>query len=324
MFRKAGDSAKSIFDKSIDYAVNIADQNDDGKFDKEDMAAIVGNVGSVMKKGATAVKETAEESSRKLELKLLQPFFPENLDEADFFMSKFIRVTDRDKKHAESEVCQGSIGYLSEQKGMKYVNIFKDSLGAFGLTFMPDAESEFYYIDPSDRDRYIALDDYFGHMKVMRINELQRIAQDLGAKHFRVTFKEEKKTLIELNNEVKVKVGKVGGVDGEHEASEKKYSTIEIAAEMDFPGHAPIRPSLRYLKTDPSILNLVEMRMNEKAPLMHQHYVLKMSNSSGIKVSDAVKIDAVIKGVKMAGNVSVESEVQSEARRYLEYEIDFI
>ena len=50
-------------------------------------------------------------------------------------MSKFIRITERDKKHAESEVCKGSIGYVSEQKGLRIVNIFQDSIDAFGLTF---------------------------------------------------------------------------------------------------------------------------------------------------------------------------------------------
>lgn len=59
-------------------------------------------------------------------------------------MPHFIRVTERDKKRAESEVCQGAIGYWSD------------------------------------------------YLKQVRISELQKIAQDLGAKHFRVTYKEEK------------------------------------------------------------------------------------------------------------------------------------
>ncbi len=53
-------------------------------------------------------------------------------------MPHFIRVTERDKKRAESEVCQGAIGYWSD------------------------------------------------YLKQVRISELQKIAQDLGAKHFRV------------------------------------------------------------------------------------------------------------------------------------------
>ena len=48
-----------------------------------------------------------------------------------------------------------------------------------------------------------------------------------------------------------------------------------------------------------------------------------MSNSSGIKESDAMKIDAVLKGMKVSGNATVASEAKNESRRYLEYEIEF-
>lgn len=65
------------------------------------------------------------------------------------------------------------------------------------------------------------------------------------------------------------------------------------------------------------------MRMDKTAPLSHQKFMLKLSNSSGIKESDAVKIDAILKGIKLAGNTSVASEAKNESRRYLEYEITF-
>ena len=77
------------------------------------------------------------------------------------------------------------------------------------------------------------------------------------------------------------------------------------------------------MKYDPIITCLVEMRMNESGPLLHQKLMIKLSNSSGLKESDAVKIDAVLKGMKCTGNATVVSETQNESRRYLEYEIDF-
>ena len=42
-----------------------------------------------------------------------------------------------------------------------------------------------------------------------------------------------------------------------------------------------------------------------------------------MKESDAVKIDAVLKGLKCSGNTTVVSELRNEARRYLEYDIEF-
>ena len=75
------------------------------------------------------------------------------------------------------------------------MNIFRDSLEVFKLMFFPDCNSEFYYVDPIDENRYIALDDYFNYLKVERISELQRLAQSLGAKHFKVTYKEEQNSI---------------------------------------------------------------------------------------------------------------------------------
>lgn len=318
-----GNNAKELFKKSKEAVVQATDQNDDGKLDYKDVSIIAGSVENTVKKAAQVMKEQMEEKNRIMELKTLRPVFKESLNDEQFFMSKFIRITERDKKHAESEVCKGSIGYVSEQKGLRIVNIFQDSIDAFGLTFYPNYDSEFYYVDPSDGCNYIALDDYFGYLKLARVNELQKLAQDLGATHFRVTYKEEKTVLAEKKTKVKTDVMKTASVDLEHEQEEKKYSTIEVAAEMKFPGHDPVTPRLKYLKNDQSIQTLVEMRMDRKGAVLHQRFMLKLSNSSGLKEKDALKIDAVLKGMKCAGNATVVSEVQNESRRYLEYEIDF-
>lgn len=307
----------------IDNAIQSADQNDDGKFDMEDVSVIAKSVGNSVKQGTIALKGSVDEQARLLELKTLQPIFPDALDSTEFLMPKFIRVADRDKRHAESEVCQGSIGYTSNSKGFQYVNIFRDSIDYFGLMFYPDSDYEFYYVDPSDRDRYVALDEYFSYLKIARVNELQKIAQDLGAKYFKVTYKEEQTSFSEKKMKGHANVKGIATADAEHNSMEKKYSTVEIAAEMEFPGHAPIKPQLKYMQRDPSIQTLVAMRMDENAPLLNQKYMLKMSNSSGMKEADAAKIDGVLKGMKISGNATVSSEAKNEARRYLEYEIKF-
>lgn len=319
----AGKTARNLIDKSKDFAIRTVDQNNDGKLDLSDVSAIAGAMGDAVKRGKQSIKENAEDKARKNELKALQPFFPDSLDNADFLMPKFIRVTDRDKKHAESAVCQGSIGFISDQKGFRVVNIFKDSLDIFGLTFYPDCDCEFYYVDPSDRDCYIALNDYFGYLKTARIIELQKIAQDLGAKHFRVTYKEEQSSSSSKKALAHAEAATTASAKHESESTATKYSTVEIAADMAFPGHAPIKPQLKYMQREPVIQNLISMRMDEKAPLLHQKLMLKLSNSSGIKESDAVKIDTVLKGMKCSGNASIAIEAQNESRRYLEYEIEF-
>ena len=320
----AGKSAKSLLNK----AVQVADQTDDGKFDFADVAVIAEGVGNAVKKGTQEIKARTDEKAWQLDLKSLQPIFPTqaegaaSLDDADFLMPKFIRIVERDKKRMESPACQGSIGYGSDSKGLHVVNIFRDSVEAFGLTFYPDCDSEFYYMDPSDRDSYIALDEYFNYLKIARVNELKKIAQDLGAKHFKVTYKEKCVSFTEKKVKVSGKA-ESATLKTEHKSRQEQYTAIKVFADSTFPGHAPVKPQLKYLQRDKNIQTLIAMRMDEESPLLQEHFELEMCNSSGMKLDDAVKIDAVLKGLKYVGNATVASEVRNEERRYLEYDIEF-
>ena len=96
LISKAKSAAKTLLNNAID----AVDQNDDGKFDRADMAVIAGAVGDAAKKGTKAIMDSAAEKTRQMELKALQPIFTDLLDDAEFLMPKFIRVADRDKRHA--------------------------------------------------------------------------------------------------------------------------------------------------------------------------------------------------------------------------------
>lgn len=322
----AGRSVASLWGKAKDRVVKAVDQNGDGELNLDDASVIAEAISVAAKNTAVAIRDSAEAKSREIDLKLLQPIFCEDLESANFSLPKLIRITEIDKRRAESEVCQGSIGFTSVHKELRIVSIFRDKIDFFGLSFYPDLDSEIYYVDPSDRDRYISLDDYFSYLKVARANELQKIAQDLGAKHFRVTFKEQKTTFSEHSVKAKVN-GKTCtdhiNTDAAHDLASTAVSTVEIAAEMDCPGHAPIMPTLTYLQREPSIQSLISLRMDDNSPITHQKYTLKLSNSSGIKEKDAIKIDAALKSMKFIGNTTVTSEARNEARRFFEYEVDF-
>ena len=321
-----GKTASNIIGNTVDSVVKAVDQNDDGELDLKDVAVVADSIGNAAMNTVNSIKEVIEKSTREAELRALQPLFLEDLDSPDFSISKLIRLTDIDKKRAESELCKGSVGFLSEQKDLRVVNIFRDKTDAFGLTFFPDKDCEVYYVDPSDRDRYIALEDYFSYLKMVRINELQKIAQDLGAKHFRVTYKEQKEdsSKKEIKAKVSTKEGKESVNTGiERDMTSSEMSTVEIAAEMDCPGHAPVEPSLVYLQKEPCIHSLIALRMDETSPIYHQKYTIKLSNSSGIKEKEAMKIDAVLTAMKLSGSKTVTNEAQKESRRFFEYEIDF-
>ena len=268
-----------------------------------------------------AAKEAAEKGKQDLDLRILQPIFQTDLESTEF--PKLIRIVERNNKYDEGTICEGSIGHTSHPNRVQLVNIFTDSIDAFGLTFYPDCDSEFYYVNPSDKTHYIALDDYFAYLKKARINELQTIAQDLGATHFKVTYKEEKKSFTKKKGNTKFKIKKVAEAEAKHESTQKNFVDFRIAAESRFPGHTPKLPEIHYWEKDSDIQTLIAMRMNEDTPLLEHKLTFEMSQSSGMKISDAVKIDGVLKALKCAGNATLESEAQNESRRYLEYEIEF-
>ena len=313
--KKAESATSELFEKAKKRIVTVVDQNSDGKIDINDLTS-----------ASRKIKEKRDLKKRETEFLSLRPLFEDDLEAPDFNMPKMIRLTEMDKRHAESDLCIGSLGHESEYKGLRVVNIYPGTIQHFGLSLYPDTENEVYYVDPCDRDRYIALDEYFGYLKIARISELQKIAQDLGAKHFKVTYKEyahsSSKKLATAKAHAFVPQEGTVNMKSEHTVDESSASKVEIAAEMQFIGHKPIEPTLVYFKKDPQIQSLVALRMSDNA-VTHQSYTLKMSNTSGIKAKDAASIDAALSSMKANIGVSVEKEAESENNRYFEYEIDF-
>lgn len=274
-----------------------------------------------MSSGIKTMKENAAEKTKQAELKNLKPFFSEDYSNENFLMTNFIRIADRSKKYIESEVCQGAIGYFSDSNGFRYVNIFRDCIDNFGLTFFPDSSNEFYYIDPTDSCHYISLNEYFSYLKIERINELQVIAKKLGAKHFKVTYLENNASASDTKVDGTFSVKKIANAEGSHSLQRTMISTVEIAAEMECSGHAPQIPELRYLSNDSSINTLITLRMDKNDPITHQKLMIKLSNSSGMNQKDAAKIDYEVKCLH--GHANMTNESMQEMNRYLQYEIDF-
>ena len=321
----AGKAAAGFLGKAKKAVVNVVDQNDDGKFGLDDVSAVSDAVKAAVKDSSNKWNEKQDQKRREKELEALRPIFEADVDTPDFALPKLIRVAEEDEKHAASELCKDSIGFVFAGKDLDVITIYPEKIGDFGLKFYPDMDSEVYYVDPTDRDHYIALDDYFNYLKIARISELQKIAQDLGAKHFRVTYKEQKKSFAAVSGGVKGNLkapGKELNLDLTHQRAENSFSRVEIAAEMECLGHKPVEPMLRYFKKDPQIQSLVSLRMADNA-MTHQVYTLSLSSSSGIKIKDAMKIDSALGAMKINGNATVTSEAQNEDLRIFEYEIDF-
>ena len=149
------------------------------------------------------------------------------------------------------------------------------------------------------------------------------IAQDLGAKSFRITFKEHQKVIVKQTANAGLKAGRMQG-DGSRELSGSDYSRVEIAAETQFSGHSqPKTPTLVYFRNESDIEKLIRMRMDQSNPIKSKDFCFQCSRTSGMTEKTAAKIDLVLHQMKCSGTATLSSEVQREGRTELEYHIEF-
>lgn len=294
--RKAGAATKKALKKAKGKAVLFADQNGDGKFDKEDVARIAGAVGDATRKNAKRFGAFLKRRADRHDLKTLRPVFEQDLAGVNFALIGLLRVCDRDDRRENSDVCRGAVGYYTEGGNLRVLNIYRDCVSRYGLRLLPDMRQEVYFADPVEPNTYIALGEYFGYLRTARINELQRTAQALGAQHIDIFYTEPEQ------------YGEAPGVN---------------VATIDMSGHKPCEPQLHYLKDDTGVQTLIAMRMEDGELFKYQHNSIKLSNSSGLKEIDARMIDKALRKVKCKGSTSVSTEAARESRAYLEYVIYF-
>ena len=293
------------------------------------------------------IKESSDEygkkqlaAKREKDLLLLRPVFKEMLPQAadalpdaasvsTFAMPAIIHVVEKDKKHAESGVCEHSLGHLSTENGVQVLNVYPHHLKDLNLEFYPNREKDIYYVDPCQKDHYIDIHEYFQKLKMARVNELEQLAYSLGAKHVEIVFKTNNVELEKAKKkaELGAKKGKkkIVEIKAEHSDNELKKESNEDEKILDLSGHDdPQVPELIYFKDDVDIQSLINMRMDKKSYLKSKECKIKYSNSSGIKESDAAKIQGALDnfGNGNAG-VSILNETLNESCTTLIYKIEF-
>lgn len=272
--------------------------------------------------------DEAEVAKNKKDLLTLSPVFLPNLQSGEFKIPAMLCVVDEpDKKHAESKACAGSIGFLNEVNGVQTLNVYRSNLAETGLSCYPDNDKEVYYIDPSDKSSFIALDNYFDRIKKARVNELVKIAYDLGAKSIEVNYITSAKmdSVKKKSAKLKAKEGKDGGgaeANSNHQNKESSVTTV-AASQKTEGNNNPQRPNLVYFKNEEDILDLIDMRMNGQNKVKEKSYTFKSVSSSCMKYKDAVKIDGALQKLKLNAGVSMEEELATANSTVLEYKVEF-
>ncbi len=306
------------------------------KIQKEKLIGFANDIGKATKDAMTVVSENVKDGSEQIsqqidkaifdkDKKKLCPFFKENLLADGFVIPPMIRLVNYDKRK-ENRACEGSIGFIVNTKDLKVLNIYTEYSDLLGLIFYPHTQESVYYVDPCHPKLYINLDEYFSYLKKVRVDELKQIAQSLGAKHVKISLKEQKKDISSQNKNGKVHLfNKIGG-NASCDKTNEVYNNINVEAEVNFSGNDnPVRPDIVYFKNESDIQALIEMRVNptNQNKINSMTYVFNYINSSEIQVREAAKIDAALSSIKANGSSSVSSKALTESRTILEYSIEF-
>lgn len=340
---KEGKSLADIAVRAKNAFVSTVDKNGNGRIDAADFGIDEENLQKTREKAkelAVSAVQAAKDKATKLgeaintakmenDMRVLRPAFKETLYIVDDVQQtpSLICVVERDKKRDAALVCAGAVGYWTRVKGLDILNLYEDSAQETGISFVPNVTQTFYYIDPYKRNVYVSLDSFFDYFKKERVNELEVIAQDLGAKNVRITFKEHKKSLVKKSGRANAKAGITktnAKAETAYDNSDKEFSQIEIAADVHFRGREkPQIPSLVYFRRESDIEKLIQMRMNPENPITSKDYRFQCSKTSGMSEKAAAKIDGVLQHLKCNGTATISSEIQRENRTELEYHIEF-
>ena len=269
-----------------------------------------GVLAGVLKTGGLKAKKAMGEAKRDLDIKIHKPISPEQFKSSEYKIPEIIYVIDEDKKMS-MEIFEGAIGhedaYKSESGQFNVLTLYRPRIDDLKTRFYPNLQNTLYYKHPFEAGMFISLEEYFKFIRKGKADELNMIAQSLGAKYVKIALKEEKVTFIK-----------------KEESGEKEFTNFELISECSYDGNAnPMTPKLNYFRDDAEINSLINARMQGSDAVTSKTYTIKYNASSGLKESEAVKIDTILKKFKLKGNGTVLSEVEKENRLYLEYQIEF-
>ena len=260
--------------------------------------------------GVEALAGKASDAKERIDKARFGPVF--DLDQIADNMPQVIFVEDNQRLKSVP-ACKGAFGFIEKLKGMQVMRLLPKYIGLPGIKFYPDTDGVLYFQDPCDDHLYIDINDYFDYLNAVRVNELELIAQDLGAKHVKVVYRETRKIF----------------VDNDAKADDPdEYSFTEVFTDDVYDaGDAPTAPALQYLANDPSISSLIERRLDSgldsEQSIDKEAYTIPCKTLDGMSVDDAMRIDAIIKTLKLKGNASVASAAEALERAVLEYSIEF-
>ncbi len=276
-------------------------------------------------KGIQDMVEKQKQDSYERRLKKYNPLFPEKYNSDSFKIPNIITIVD-DAVRRGIDVCEGSIGWLSKDKGVEVLYLYDEAVGMSGITFIPSVTCDATYcVDNFDRTKFIRTDYIFGKAHEERMAELKHIAHSLGAKSCTIEITElsaqsdKKSTAVKLGGGI---VGKSVGGSEEHSFASSNSINRSGRIEIYFEGNnEPKRPTLKWFANDDTIKNLIEIRCTTDNSVKSELLELSGATSATMSRKTAYNIDCALGNVK--GDISMDSQAAKEHHSKLMFQIEF-
>ncbi len=288
----------------------------------------------ISKKLSDTVQEKAKDLSEKNKnenylkrLKKYNPLFPDEFYSESFNLPNMIVIVD-DAVRKGIDVCEGAIGWLSNEKGVEILHLYDEEIEKCGIKFVPAPICDaVYYVDRFDRNRFIQIDCIFSKAHEERLAELKHIAYSLGAKKCSIEISENSLLYENKNENLKINLPLekiVAGLSGERVFSKSEKITQKGIIEATFEGSDEVKmPQLKWFANDDTIKRLIEMRMENRNQLKTEIFELEGSVSATMSQKTACTIDGAIETINAKGGANMEGQAVRENHSKLIYKVEF-
>lgn len=280
------------------------------------------------KVGVTTMVEKAKADSYTRRLKKYNPLFPEQYKNENFNPPNIIMIVD-DAVRRGIDVCEGAIGWLSNESGTEVLCLYDEAVAFSGISFIPAVTCDaFYYVDSFDRNRFIRTDCIFSKAHEERMAELKHVAYCLGAKRCTVEISEASSNSNSQSKSAKLTQtfkGIKSTESAEQSVSKSGTSQRSGRIEIEFEGHnTPQQPDLKWFAHDDNIKRLVEMCCNGKRTVKSETLELMGSSSATMSKKTACAIDGAMGKVgTVNGSSSMNAQAAKEHHTKLLFHIEF-
>lgn len=280
---------------------------------------------------AVALAEKTKQDNYMRRLKKYNPLFPDVFYGVEFNIPNMVVIRD-DAERRGIDVCEGAIGWLSQESGMEVLYLYDEEVSACGLTFVPSAECDaVYYVDSFDRKRFIRTDCIFKKAHEEKLAELKHIANALGAKSCTIEISESN---VEVNVSKKKASFNGGGLLHGAKLSSTESADMNASAKISnrrsgkitstFEGSStPKMPALKWFAHDEIILKLIDSRFNSNNSLKTEMLELDGASSATMSQKTAYAIDNAVGAMKLKGGSSMESQAVRENHSTFLFSIEF-